>query len=905
MGIRIGSNITSKTIADINNRISGKENSVEGKGLSTNDYDNAAKQSVALIPNKVDKGTATTPLIWRAPVATTADLITTYPGALKDWAALVEADGFIYAFDGVNWNNTGLKNFPEDVVTSDKLSKEVEPIYNEIIENHNSTTNVRIEYPSGVETPDNTYRLVKIACSPTDKIYCTCYVSSIQTCGIGLYNALGEKLALFFQGTGSGVWHEDFIVPLKNYPDVAEIKVAGNYLNLPVIKKVTGRDVKVYSKTETNSIFPKKNAGEIITQKWFFEKEPEIPLATENHSAVPKRQLDTAVAPFYKDILTEQILSRSNHYVKYNTGVEMPSPEYRMIKMACTVNDRLFITAYVRSVDMAGVGFFKSDGTLINTYLLGTGNEAFYIDLEIGIPNETAEIKVSGNYLYPPKIKKVTGSQRGVYTDSETDKKFMKVESGEVIKKYGIRWNLTDNNSYCERTYDATGLTASKIIGTDVNPIINDFDNIYPWSHIRRCNLTTLPSGAKKIIYKGENGYLTDGSNGDVMLEIPMFGYERQIKNGYEYRTISRTGMNPHPAFVDNGKILDKIYIGAYEGSKIDNKLMSISGVLPLENETAQYMLNLAKSKGSGYSLKGFWENDLLQNLMWIEHGNRNSNYIIGHGWSHLHQPVETSYISILTENQTNRFVVQQVISNNDRERFFANSQILICENLQTNILYRKKIIDLQINIPVEGQHTFVLDGDPIDTRVGMFLGSGPQLTGLVDEMQYHTGRLDRARVVPSSTIPRDTINSCQYREIENPVGNVWEFMPDVTFLDRVPYLSQNIQDHEFGKIMESYKPVAIEVPLQDINNEGLWITQLGKDNYLDKIAFCKEFGTPDSSEFNYFGAYHYLNNGLAIGVHGGGFDHHVRTNILTMRFWANLETKWYLYGCRLIYKPI
>lgn len=54
-------------------------------------------------------------------VPTKADLVTSYVYAVKNWAAMVEADGYIYVNDGLgntidNWVNSGQKAFPEDVV---------------------------------------------------------------------------------------------------------------------------------------------------------------------------------------------------------------------------------------------------------------------------------------------------------------------------------------------------------------------------------------------------------------------------------------------------------------------------------------------------------------------------------------------------------------------------------------------------------------------------------------------------------------------------------------------------------------------------------------------------------------------------------------------------------------------
>ena len=55
------------------------------------------------------------------------------------------------------------------------------------------------------------------------------------------------------------------------------------------------------------------------------------------------------------------------------------------------------------------------------------------------------------------------------------------------------------------------------------------------------------------------------------------------------------------------------------------------------------------------------------------------------------------------------------------------------------------------------------------------------------------------------------------------------------------------------------------------------------------------------------FGAYYYLSSGSIPNIisHGGGFDHLYRCNILTQRAWQDTESRWYLYGARLMFKDI
>src|SRR5690606_24540470 len=109
--------------------------------------------------------------------------------------------------------------------------------------------------------------------------------------------------------------------------------------------------------------------------------------------------------------------------------------------------------------------------------------------------------------------------------------------SADAADVYGVRWRVIADEEAeyhlpCERVEKAAGMEAS------------DFDAVFPWSAIQRCEV-----------------------RGQVMVEIPKHYTRRHVSDGYEYRLISaekRPGFYVDPAFVENGKELEKIYVGAY-----------------------------------------------------------------------------------------------------------------------------------------------------------------------------------------------------------------------------------------------------------------------------------------------------------------------------------------------------
>lgn len=142
----------------------------------------------------------------------------------------------------------------------------------------------------------------------------------------------------------------------------------------------------------------------------------------------------------------------------------------------------------------------------------------------------------------------------------------LNIQTGNV-KTYGIRRNETTD--IVTRLGNSVGLTAN-IAGAGVN----DFDNIMPWAGMRRCN---LDDNLNVLAYYGDANYKEDGSNGQVMVEVPAFYYKRErvaptldtIDNYISMQPL--TGYKRSPWHFDAlGNTVNKRYFSAYEGSIFD-----------------------------------------------------------------------------------------------------------------------------------------------------------------------------------------------------------------------------------------------------------------------------------------------------------------------------------------------
>lgn len=125
----------------------------------------------------------------------------------------------------------------------------------------------------------------------------------------------------------------------------------------------------------------------------------------------------------------------------------------------------------------------------------------------------------------------------------------------------GVEWDQSSSSTILKRIDEYS----NEMI---LNRAAFDYHSI--WGNIRRCNLAD--DGTVNAYY-GDSSFETDGSNGQVMVEIPKF-YYKSYNSGTTYRwwisPIAKEGFTVHPAFVSDSVEYDHRYIGAFEGSVYD-----------------------------------------------------------------------------------------------------------------------------------------------------------------------------------------------------------------------------------------------------------------------------------------------------------------------------------------------
>lgn len=179
-----------------------------------------------------------------------------------------------------------------------------------------------------------------------------------------------------------------------------------------------------------------------------------------------------------------------------------------------------------------------------------------------------------------------------------------KITVGNLFKnlfRYGVTWDESADS------YTRTGLLAGIATGSSPD------DALIPiQAAMRRCILQDDgsvayyldPSDSTKRVGGGSANL--DGSDGQVMVEIPKFYYHYAYSgttHTWEISLYPLDGFSVHPAFIKNGEAVDYRYIGAYEGVLYDvSATLYANGIqLPAGSTTFTVTTNVISRTGESH----------------------------------------------------------------------------------------------------------------------------------------------------------------------------------------------------------------------------------------------------------------------------------------------------------------
>ena len=442
-------------------------------------------------------------------------------------------------------------------------------------------------------------------------------------------------------------------------------------------------------------------------------------------------------------------------------------------------------------------------------------------------------------------------------------------------KNYGIKRLITDNTiASWTRIGDAEGLKANAT--KNGSEVANDFDNCYPWSDIRRCNVD--PVTGQVLAYYGETGYKADGSNGEVMVKIPEFWWKRErvpdeFGNVYEYIYIADYARAGY-------KKSEEFFVGAYLLSTTDEEgtivAHSKSGVIPRYSTTLANFRSYAKNTGDGFCLLDY-HYFLLQMLYLVEYATYNSQNALGNGLVAMNTAK-----ALIAENNVNRIIVSSAGTG-----FWVGKTICIgaTDAWNSSVAADREITSIEDYN--DGQITgkaIHFDGDPVNIAVNNVIWGSAQKTGGNDVLGNKSGCLNNNQYHPVS-----------YRGIEDIFGHLFQHVDGINIKDFQAYICKNPSEYANDKFDTPYEKLGY------INSETAdsYSKKLGLDEKHPEIALPIEVGASSSTGTT---DYYWAQTGNRLAYVGGNFNYNgTKAGFFSWHCSNASSSSYWYYGARLL----
>lgn len=404
-------------------------------------------------------------------------------------------------------------------------------------------------------------------------------------------------------------------------------------------------------------------------------------------------------------------------------------------------------------------------------------------------------------------------------------------------------------NSTFRRLASAVGKTA----GADFN--------LYPmYSGMKRCNLA---DDGMVNAYYGDAGYVEDGSNGQVMVEIPKFYYRviplklqkntdytgamgnHLLKARYYISSTPKNGFKVHPLFHIGNRVINKAYISAYEGCIYD---VSAGAYLQEDEQVADF------TAGTG---------DKLSSIAGVK------------PCSGLSQQLTRPNTRTLCHNRGTGWEIQTV------QAMCAINLLFMVENISCNwrAVFKGGVIGIT---PVSG------------TNCASYTGS---TTSLGNTSGRASSTLDYTKTAQTAT----NKTAVSYRGIENFYGNMWKWVDGVnvwgdgTMGGGQPYICTDNQLTD-NKIVDNYEPTGFTLA----NTNGQFTRYFGYgDNKYDWLFLPSSFVTVSRGLGTHYASVNA--NGHRVAYFGNGWAGDVKSG-LTWAFGVDYSYRSGGTSSRLIY---
>ncbi len=444
-----------------------------------------------------------------------------------------------------------------------------------------------------------------------------------------------------------------------------------------------------------------------------------------------------------------------------------------------------------------------------------------------------------------------------------------------TVKRYGARRVKGASSPTLERIWDAVGLTAN--VGVDSTTVINDFDNIYPWSHVRTCNIEVVDGEIRVKAYEGEPTFTRDGSNGNVAVEFPEFYSCPPYMNDDEYEYF---GVSEFP--IGGWKKHDKAYYAAYNAGTVDGKLVSISGVFPTVSTSRTSFRTKAKATDALCGLIDLEYHDALSILFTVEFATLNSQGKMS-GVTSLPYTNTAAMQAQITEAGVNRIILLNSTANS-----LSVGQTLVIGSAAYGVNVANNRIVTSIEVYNDTTKAVYFDGEAVDVTTGNYISTRGWISGATDNVAASSGS------IVSNT---DGKHPCKYRGIENPWGNVWQWVDGININNHQAYICEDRSAYADNTYDGDY----VELNYSNATTSGY----LKERGYDERYPWARLPITVGGASNTYYCDNYYQNTGERALSFGGAFTHGADAGLWSFHAYSAASGTHVNFGARLSWKTV
>ena len=511
--------------------------------------------------------------------------------------------------------------------------------------------------------------------------------------------------------------------------------------------------------------------------------------------------------------------------------------------------------------DITEFGVFASDpdkGEIL--YSIATASTSDYMPAYNGVVPSVINMSY---YLEVANASTVTIKSAGalaLQSDLEALEARVTAVESDALRGYGARRKVGASSTTWERVGAAVGLVAKAAVGNGT--VQNDFmASVYPYNSVKPCNVAEDMS---VNAYLGDADFQWDGSNGDVMLEVPQVYTARYFETDadgveWEYRWVAAGPVGRchlDHAFTDGDRQSEKIYIPIFNGSlnTEGTKLESKAGVFPLHNKTRAQFRTLCTAKGDKWCLDDVWTMHLLDTLFIVMFAGTNAQTILGRGRSEM--PYDNAAnVALQARNNTNYITIAKSWA----ERFTVGQGIGIGTSAGSQSVFAERTVtQITDSAEIESASNIFFDGDLVNITTDHHVWSCVQKTGATIKMQSANGRVEGI----------DGRTAVRFLYIEDWFGNMWQFR-DGDNIKKFQHYYCNKRSSYADKVYEGdYFKVGYEA-----SQTGGYVKKFGYDPEWPEIEICVD---ATGSSGTYFPDYYWAAEGGELVLSGGNVNNGV-----------------------------